>query len=119
MTYVDAFLLPISEKKIGQYKTIASKAGAIWMEHGALSYKECIIDDAAPEGVLPFSKGADTKDDEIPAVAFITYRSRAHRDEVNAKVMADPRLSEICKPEEMPFDCKRMYFGGFETLVDL
>lgn len=126
MTYVDGFVIPIPESKIDSYCEIAQMAGKLWMEHGALSYKECVLEDAepatpedAPENckITPFRKLAATKGGETVIFAFITYKSRAHRDEVNAKVMADPRMQ--CDINNLPFDPSRMSAGGFKAIVDL
>jgi uncharacterized protein YbaA (DUF1428 family) len=128
MTYVDGFVLPVPEDKIDDYRKMASGAGAIWIEHGALSYKECVIDDAAPaipegapEGfkMARFHDIANAKSGESVVFAFITYKSRDHRDEVNAKVMNDPRMKDGCAGMEMPFDHTRMAYGGFKAIVDL
>lgn len=129
MTYVDGFVLPIPEGKIDDYKAMASAAGKIWMEHGALSCKECILEDAEPgmpDDAPPeckftyFHDLADAKKGETVVFAFITYKSREHRDTVNAKVMNDPRMAEACPDmASMPFDPGRMTFGGFKAIVDL
>lgn len=128
MTYVDGFVLPVPEGKIEAYREMAEKAGKIWREHGALIYKECVLEEAkpampedAPETckITPFTDLADVKSGETVVFAFIVYESRAHRDEVNKKVMADPRMNEICDGSNMPFDPSRMSFGGFKAIVDL
>jgi uncharacterized protein YbaA (DUF1428 family) len=119
MAYVDGFVLPLPKSNIDKYKDIASKCGAIWLEHGALQYRECIADDVKSGQLTSFPQSVLLKEDETVIFSWIVYQSRAHRDEVNEKVMKDPRLSEICSPESMPFDAKRMIFGGFELLVDL
>lgn len=119
MQYVDGYLLPIPKENIEAYAAIAQHAGQLWMEHGALAYKECVIDHDNIEGLVPFAKAADVKPGEVPVLAFVIFKSREHRDSVNAKVMADPRLHEMCNPNNMPFDCNRMAYGGFTTLVDL
>lgn len=113
--YVDGFVLAVPKKKINEYKKLARKAGKIWMEYGALSFYECMGDDV-PEGkVTSFSKSVKLKKDEVAFFSFITYKSRAHRDRVNAKVMSDPRLK--MDPKDMPFDGKRMIWGGFKPVV--
>lgn len=128
MTYVDGFVLPVPEGKLDAYRKMAEKAGKIWIEHGALSYKECVLEDAepkipedAPESckLTPFRDLAGTKEGETVIFAFIVYKSRAHRDAVNGKVMADPRMQEVCDENNMPFDPSRMTYGGFEAMVDL
>lgn len=128
MTYVDGFVLPVPEGEIDAYRQMAESAGKIWMEHGALQYKECVLEDAKPETpedtpetckITPFGELAGTKDGETVIFAFIVYKSREHRDEVNQKVMADPRMQEACDENNMPFDPSRMAYGGFKALVDL
>lgn len=121
MAYVDGFLLPLPKKNIAAYRKMARQAGKIWREHGALDYKECVGDDLNPKGdgsfkPVSFRKLAGAKPTETVVFAYIVYKSRAHRDQVNAKVMADPRMQK--GPPEMPFDMKRMAFGGFEVIVD-
>lgn len=115
--YVDGFVLPVPTARLAEYQAIAEKAAAIWMEYGALEYRECAGDDMAIPDMLGFPTIAGAKEDETVVFAWITHESREKRDEINAKVMADPRLSELCDPEKMPFDCKRMAFGGFRTIV--
>lgn len=128
MTYVDGFVLPVPEGKLEAYRDMAEKAGKIWIEHGALSYKECVLEDAEPEmpedapelcKITPFRDLARAKDGETVIFAFITYKSRKHRDEVNKNVMADPRMKEACDENNMPFDPSRMSYGGFKAIVDL
>ncbi len=118
--YVDGFVIPIPRKQLARYKKIATQAAKVWREHGALDYKECVMDGTPqPEGVPGdlFRKLAKTKSDETVIFAYILFRSRAHRDRVNAKVMADPRLAAMCDPKQMPFDMARMTFGGFNVMV--
>ena len=118
MSYVDGYVLPVPEKNIDAYREMAQKAAAVWMEHGALDYKECIADDINIEGFVPFPKVIEAKQGETVVFAYIVFKSRKHRDEVNAKAMNDPRLKEDCENEkEMPFDWKRMAYGGFKVLV--
>lgn len=119
MSYVDGYVLPVPAKKVDVYRKIASKAGRIWKEHGALEYKECVAEDTKPEFGVPFSKNMKLKNGETVIFAFVVFKSRAHRDKVNAKVMKDPRLTEGMDPKEMPFDMKRMVYGGFKTIVDM
>lgn len=119
MKYVDGFVLSVPKKRLAEYKRIASKAGKIWMEHGALEYRECVGDDLNIKMMVPFPKMAKSKPGETVVFSWIVYKSRAHRDKVNAKVMQDPRIHKLCDPKDMPFDCKRMAYGGFKTLVDL
>lgn len=118
MNYVDGFVLPVPKKNLEAYRKMAQKAGKIWREHGALEYRECAGDDLDVKTGLPFTKSAKTKPDETVVFAYIVYKSRAHRDKVNAKVMADKRLGAMMDPKNMPFDCKRMVYGGFEVIVD-
>jgi uncharacterized protein YbaA (DUF1428 family) len=118
MSYIDGFLLPVPRKNLAAYKRMAAKAGKIWREHGALEYRECAGDDLKVKFGLPFPKQMKLKPGEIPVFSWIVYKSRAHRDAVNAKVMKDPRMSGLCDPKEMPFDVKRMAYGGFKILVD-
>lgn len=115
--YIDGFLLPLPKKKIEAYKKMSTQAGKIWKKHGALQYRECVIEHAEIEGMLPFGKVVKPKAGETIVFSWIVYKSRAHRDKVNAKVMKDPGL--VCDPNNMPFDCKRMAYGGFEVFVDL
>lgn len=120
MSYVDGFLIAIPKKNLAAYKKMAKQGCKIWRKHGALDYKECLIDDMKPEGItFTFAKAAKTKPDETVIFAFIVYKSRAHRDAVNAKVMKDPAMHpEAWKNKPMPFDMKRMAFGGFKVLVE-
>lgn len=118
MPYVDAFVLPVPKKKLDEYRRIARKAGKIWREHGALEFRECVGDDLKVKGMVPFPKLAKAKPTETVMFSWIVYRSKAHRDKVNAKVMADPRLAGM-NADAMPFDCRRMAYGGFKTIVDL
>ena len=115
--YVDGFLLAVPKRKLAAYKAMASKAGQIWREHGALEFVESVIDDVPNGFGVPFPKAAKTKPGELVVFSFIVYKSRAHRDAVNKKVMADPRMHAA--PEAMPFDHTRMSWGGFKILVDL
>ena len=115
MSYVDGFVLVVPKKKLALYKKIARKAGKIWREHGALDYRECVGDDLKVKFGLPFTKLARVKAGETVVFSWIVYKSRAHRDKVNAKVMADKRLK--MEGTEMPFDMKRMAYGGFKTVV--
>ena len=116
MSYVDGFLLPIPKKNVDAYKKLARKAGKIWMEYGALAYIECMEDDVKPGKVTSFPQAVKLKKDEVVFFSWIVYKSRRHRDAVNKKVMADPRISAM-GPKDMPFDGKRMMFGGFTPVV--
>ena len=115
--YVDGFVVPVPKSKVAAYRALARKAGKIWMEHGALEYRECIADDVKPGKVTSFPQSVKLKDDEVVVFSWIVYQSRKQRDAVNKKVMADPRLP--MDPASMPFDGKRMFWGGFKTMVEL
>lgn len=117
MSYVDGYVLPVPRKNIAAYKKLAALGGKLWMEHGAISYKECVAEDMKVKCGLPFPKIVKPKRGEVIVFAYIVFKSRKHRDAVNKKVMNDPRMAEA--PKEMPFDFKRMVSGGFETMVDL
>ena len=116
MNYVDGFVLPV--KDLAAYRKLAQKAGKIWLEHGALEYRECVADDMEVPMGIPFPKRVKLKPGETLVFAWIVYKSKAHRDRVNAKVMADPRINEGMDEKNMPFDCKRMTYGGFKVLVE-
>lgn len=117
--YVDGFLIPVPKANIELYKQIAEKAGQIWMDHGALEYIECMADDLDHENFVSFKQSAGASEDETVMFSWIVYESREHRDQVNAAVMADPRMKEMMESGAEPFDCKRMSYGGFKTLVKL
>lgn len=117
MPYVDGFLLAVPKNRIEDYKKLARTAGEVWKEYGALSYVECIGDDVPYGELTSFPRAVQATADEVVVFAWITYESRQQRDAINAKVMADPRLK--CDPKDMPFDGKRMIFGGFESFVQL
>ncbi|MDX6581574.1 MAG: hypothetical protein QOI10_758 [Solirubrobacterales bacterium] len=116
--YVDGFVVPVKQGKVDEYRAIAEQAGALWREFGALEYKECIADDVDPGKSTSFPRSVKLEDDEVVAFSWITYESKAKRDEVNAKVMADPRLKEMMGEGDPPMDMGRMFFGGFEVIVD-
>jgi uncharacterized protein YbaA (DUF1428 family) len=116
--YVDGYVLPVPKKNVQAYRRIAQKAGRVWREHGALEYRECVGDDLNVKGMVPFSRGVKAKPGETVVFAWIVFKSRAHRDRVNAKVMKDPRLAKMMDPKSMPFDHKRMVYGGFKILVN-
>jgi uncharacterized protein YbaA (DUF1428 family) len=118
MSYVDGFVLPVPKKNIQAYRRMAQIAAKVWREHGALEYRECVGDDLQVKMGVPFPKNAKTKPGETVVFAWIVYKSRAHRDRVNAKVMKDKRLEGMMDPKDMPFDVKRMVYGGFKTLVE-
>jgi uncharacterized protein YbaA (DUF1428 family) len=120
--YVDGFVLPVPKKKLREYRKMAAEAGKIWMKYGALQYIECAGDDlksVAKFGGLPFTKMANAKPNETIVFAYVVYKSRAHRDKVNAKVMKDPVMSDPKnKDKPMPFEMKRMAYGGFSSIVN-
>jgi uncharacterized protein YbaA (DUF1428 family) len=117
--YVDGFVLPVPKKNIKAYRRIASKAGRIWREHGALAYVECIGDDVKPGKHTSFPQSVKLKSDEVAWFSWIVYKSRKHRDRVNSKVMKDSRMAGMMNPSAMPFDGKRMIYGGFKVMVEL
>lgn len=116
MRYVDGFVIPVAKKNVQAYRRLALRAGKIWREYGALEFRECVGDDLAVKGMMPFSRRLKLKPGETVMFSWIVYKSRAHRDRVNAKVMKDPRLAAM-DPKTMPFDVKRMLYGGFKVLV--
>jgi uncharacterized protein YbaA (DUF1428 family) len=119
MPYVDGFVVPVPKAKLDQYKEMSTLCGNVWKEHGALEYREAMADDVKVGKWTSFPQSVDLKDDEIVVFSWIIYESRQHRDAVNEKVMADPRLKDMMTPETMPFDGKRMIFGGFQSFIDL
>jgi len=119
MSYVDGFVLPVPIEKLPAYRRMAQKAGKIWIEHGALAYHECVADDVKPGKHTSFPQAVKLKPGETVVFAWVIYKSRAQRDKINAKVMADPRLADMMNPKQLPFDGKRMFWGGFKPLVTL
>jgi uncharacterized protein YbaA (DUF1428 family) len=119
MTYVDGFVLPVPKKNLASYRRMASQAGKIWRKYGALDYRECAGDDLKVKGLVSFPKLAKAKSGETVMFSYIVYKSKAHRNQVNAKVMKDPRLAKMMDPKKMPFDVKRMAYGGFKVVVDV
>lgn len=117
--YIDGFVVPVPKQNVDAYRELASKAGALWIEQGALEYKECVADDVKEGEVTSFPQGVKASAEETVVFSWIKYESRAHRDEVNAKVMADPRMKEWMENPPQIFDGKRMVYGGFEVVVDL
>ena len=117
--YVDGFVLPLPKRNLDAYRRMARKAGKIWREHGALEYRECVAEDTPTGKVTSFPRSVKRKPNETVVFSWIVFKSRAHRDRVNAKVMKDPRLADMMDPKDMPFDGKRMVYGGFEVLVDV
>ena len=118
MAYVDGYVLPVAKKALPAYKRVAQKAGKIWREHGALEYRECSGDDLKPKWGALFPRTVRLKPGETVVFSWIVYKSRTHRDSVNKKVMKDPRMLKMMQ-DPMPFDHKRMAYGGFKVLVDL
>jgi len=116
--YVDGFVLPVPKKNLNAYRRMARKASEIWRELGALEYRECVGDDLNVKMGKPFPRGIKVKPGETVVFSWIVYRSRAHRDRVNAKIMKDPRIEKLCDPKDMPFDCSRMLYGGFKTIAE-
>jgi uncharacterized protein YbaA (DUF1428 family) len=121
MAYIDGFLIPVPRRSLAAYKRISTRAGKIWKEYGALEYRECRGDDLNDKGMgTSFPKRTKVKSGETVVFSWIVYRSRAHRDAVNRKVMKDPRMEKMMNdPKAMPFDGKRMSYGGFKVFVDL
>ncbi|HZO57175.1 MAG TPA: DUF1428 family protein [Bryobacteraceae bacterium] len=119
MSYVDGFLVPVPKKKVADYRRMAAKAGKIWREHGALEFRECIADDVTWGKRTSFPRSVKQKNGETVFFSYIVYKSRADRDRINAKVMKDKRLAKMMDPKTMPFDGKRMIWGGFKTVIDL
>jgi uncharacterized protein YbaA (DUF1428 family) len=119
MAYVDGFVVPLPKSNVEAYRAMSLKCGEIWRDHGALQFRECIGDDVKPGKLTSFPQSVDLREDETVVFSWIVYQSRAHRDEVNDKVMKDPRMAEMMKPEALPFDGKRMIYGGFEMIIDL
>lgn len=118
MQYVDGFIVPVPKKSLKAYRTLARKAAKVWREYGALDYRECIAEDVKVGKWTSFPRSVKLKPNETVIFSWITYKSRKHRDKVNARVMKDPRIAGM-DPKTMPFDAKRMIYGGFETFVTL
>ena len=118
MAYADGFVLPVPKRKLAAYRKIASFAGKLWREHGALDYKECVADDVKPGKWTSFPQSVKLKSGETVVFAWILYKSRRHRDSVNKKVMSDKRMKPMMDMAKMPFDGKRMFWGGFKVIVD-
>jgi len=118
MNYVDGFVVPVPTKNLAAYRRMASLAGKIWREHGALEYIECLADDVKPGKYTSFPQSVKLKRGETVVFSWIVYKSRKDRDRINAKVMKDPRLAAMMNPKALPFDGKRMFWGGFKVMVD-
>ena len=116
--YVDGFVLPVPKRKLAAYLKMARKCGKVWREHGALEYREAVADDVKPGKVTSFPQAVKLKAGETVIFAWVVYKNRAQRDKVNAKVMKDPRLASMMDPKKLPFDGKRMFWGGFKTVVE-
>jgi uncharacterized protein YbaA (DUF1428 family) len=119
MSYVDGIVLPLRKDRIADYRRMAQKAGKIWREHGALAYNECVADDVKPGKVTSFPQAVKLKANEVVVFCWILYKSRAQRDRVLKKVMADPRMAPYMNSKAMPFDGMRMFWGGFKPIVQL
>ncbi len=117
--YVDGFVLPVPTARLAEYRKMARKAGKIWMEYGALQYVESVADDVKPGKRTSFPQSVKLKSDETVVFSYIVYQSRRQRDAINKKVMSDPRLQKMMDPDDMMFDGKRMFWGGFKAIVEL
>ncbi len=118
MSYVDAYVLPVPREQLDAYRRLARKAAKVWKEHGALAYVEALEDDVQPGKRTSFPQSVKLKADEVVVFGYVLFKSRAHRDRVNAKVMADPRLAGM-DAKSMPFDGKRMFWGGFKPFLSV
>ena len=118
MAYVDGFIVPVPVKNLRAYRRVAQLAGKVWREHGALEYREFVADDVKVGKWTSFPRSVKLKRGETVVFSWIVYRSRDHRDRVNAKVMKDKRLAKMMDPKAMPFDAKRMIYGGFKVLIE-
>lgn len=117
--YVDGFVLPLPKENLDAYRELSARAGEVWRDHGALEYTECVAEDVKTGEFTSFPQSVKLEDDEVVVFSWIVFESREHRDAVNEKVMEDPRLADMMDPESMPFDTRRMIYGGFETIVEL
>jgi uncharacterized protein YbaA (DUF1428 family) len=117
MQYVDGFIVPVPKKKLNAYRAMAKKACKVWLEHGAIDYRECVAEDVKKGKWTSFPRSVKLKTGETVVFSWITYKSRKHRDAVLKKVMKDPRLAAMMNPKNVPFDGKRMIYGGFDTIV--
>lgn len=118
MKYVDAYVVPVPKDKLQAYRAMARRAGKVWREHGALEYTECAADDVKSGKWTSFPQSVKLKPGETVVFAYVVFKSRSHRDQVNAKAMNDPRLKDMCDLESLPFDGKRMFWGGFKPIVE-
>jgi uncharacterized protein YbaA (DUF1428 family) len=119
MAYVDGFIVPVPKKNLKAYLALARKAGKVWKDHGAVDYQECVADDVKPGKWTSFPQSVKLKKDETVIFSWITYKSRRDRDKILKKVMSDPRLADMMDPKKMPFDGKRMIYGGFKISLSL
>ena len=119
MNYVDGFVVPVPTKNLAAYRSMARTAGKVWREHGALEYIECVADDVKPGKYTSFPQSVKLKRGETVVFSWIVYKSRQDRDRVNAKVMKDPRIAPMMNAKALPFDGKRMFWGGFKVMLDL
>ena len=119
MPYVDGFVIPVPKKNLQAYRRMAQKAGKVWRDHGAVDFRECVADDVKVGKRTSFPRSVKLKPGETVIFSWIAFKSRAHRDRVNARVMRDPRLATMMNPKAMPFDGKRMIYGGFKILVHI
>jgi uncharacterized protein YbaA (DUF1428 family) len=119
MAYVDGFVIPVPKDKLEAYKAMSLECGAVWKEYGALEFRETVGDDVPPGKLTSFPLSVDLQEGEVVVFSWIVYESRARRDEINDKVMHDPRVAAYMDPANMPFDGKRMVYGGFEMMIDL
>ena len=117
MHYVDGFVLPVPQDKLAEYRKMARLGARLWKEYGALDYVECVADDVKPGKTTSFPQAVKLKDGEVVVFSWIVYRNRRDRDRINKLVMADPRLAKFMDPKNMPFDGKRMFWGGFKQIV--
>jgi uncharacterized protein YbaA (DUF1428 family) len=119
MAYVDGFVVPLKKDKIDAYREMSRKCGEVWREYGALSFRECIADDVKTGQWTSFPQAVKLEEDEVVVFSWIEFKSRAERDAINDKVMKDPRLADMMDPAKLPFDGKRMIYGGFENLIEM
>ena len=119
MRYVDGFVVPVPQKNIEAYKEMSRVCAGVWREYGAIEFRECMGDDVKPGKLTSFPQSVNLEEGEVVFFSWIVYASREQRDQVNEKVMKDPRMAEMMKPENTPFDGKRMIYGGFEMVIDL
>ena len=119
MKYVDAFVCPVPKRNLKKYKVIANFCKKLYKKYGAINYLECIADDVKKGKSTSFPQSVKLKPGEVVVIAYVTYKSRAHRDRVNKKVMNDPKLREMCESKNMPFDGKRLFWGGFKTIIEM